>query len=394
MIDIKLILEKTDLIALAEEAGAQFNSSHSSRCPLHKGNNPTAFHVYRTQDGLEHYHCFTNCPEGANGGDAIAFYMRWRQVDFKTAVTELAQRAGVALNGNGQRTAPVYIESNPAKPVARVLIDQPDEPPSETWRSRILKFVCYAQDELWKETAQGARDYLMVDRGLDEDTIKHFYLGYNPRDLFDDPAKWCQDGNRVWCPRGIVIPHDHGGHVWFANVRRPLPGDVLAARIGAVKDLKETKFAGVRGGRRGLFGIITGKPVVVLAEGEFDAMLAHQAASDFCDVATLGGARHRLDSHDAALLAGASIIVAVLDDDEAGQRGAAYLASVTPRVVTVIPPDHDLTDAWKRGVNLRQWIGGLVAQKMETLLNRMNGAAPDGWLELYQRAIDAEAGCE
>jgi hypothetical protein len=83
-----------------------------------------------------------------------------------------------------------------------------------------------------------------------------------------------------------------------------------------------------------------------------------------------------------------------LDDDEAGQRGAAYLASVTPRVVTVMPPDHDLTDAWKRGVNLRQWIGGLVAQKMETLLNRMNGTAPDGWLELYQRAIDAEAGCE
>jgi len=384
MIDIKLILEKTDLIALAEEAGAQFNSSHSSRCPIHHGNNPTAFHVYRTQDGLEYYHCFTNCPEGANGGDAIAFYMRWRQVDFKTAVTEMAQRAGIVSNGNGQRLDP-----RPAKPVARVLIDQPDEPPSKTWCSRILEFVCYTQDELWKEPAQSARDYLMVDRGLDEDTIKHFYLGYNPRDLFDDAAKWGQNGNRVWCPRGIVIPHTS-----FVNVRRPLPGDALAARIGAVKDLKETKFAGVRGGRRGLFGIITGKPVVMLAEGEFDTMLAHQAASEFCDVATLGGARHRLDSHDAALLAGASIIVAVLDDDEAGQRGAAYLASVTPRVVTVIPPDHDLTDAWKRGVNLRQWIGGLVAQKMETLLNRMNGAAPDGWLEIYQRAIDAEAGCE
>jgi hypothetical protein len=260
-----------------------------------------------------------------------------------------------------------------------------------------LKFVAYAQDELWKGTEQcvAARHYLMVDRGLDVETIRHFYLGYNPRDLFDDPAKWGQNANRLlWCPRGIVIPHDHDGHVWFVNVRRPLPGDALAARIGAVKDLKETKFAAVRGGRRGLFGIITGKPIMLLAEGEFDTMLAHQVASSFCDVATLGGARHRLDSHDAALLAGASIIVAVLDDDEAGQRGAAYLASVTPRVVTVIQPDHDLTDAWRRGVNLRQWIGGMVAQKMEELLNRLNGAAQEGWLELYQRAIDAEAGCE
>ena len=385
MIDIKLILEKTDLIALAEEAGVQFNSSHSSRCPIHHGNNPTAFHVYRTQDGLQHYHCFTNCPEGANGGDAVTFYMRWKQVDFKTAVTELAQRAGIVPdNWNGQRPEP-----RPAKPVARVLIDQPDEPPSKMWSFRASVFIDYAESELWKGTAQGAQDYLMFDRGLEENTIRHFRLGYNPRDLFDYPAKWGQDAQRVWCPRGIVIPH-----TLFVNVRRPLPGDALAMRIGAVKDLKETKFAGVRGGRRGLFGTITGKPVVVLAEGEFDAMLAHQAASEFCDVATLGGARHRLDSHDAAQLAGASIIVAVLDDDEAGQRGAAYLASVTPRVVTVLPPDHDLTDAWKRGVNLRQWIGGLVAQKMETLLNRMNGTAPDGWLEIYQRAIDAEAGCE
>jgi len=383
MIDIKLILEKTDLIALAEEAGAQFNSSHSSRCPIHNGNNPTAFHVYRTQDGLEHYHCFTNCPEGANGGDAIAFYMRWKQVDFKTAVAELAQRAGIVPdNGNGQRPA----VPRQAKPVARVLIDQPDEPPCETWRVRALAFSAYTQCELMERTAaQGAWDYLMIDRGLEENTIRHFRLGYNPRDLFDDPAKWGQDAQRVWCPRGIVIPH-----TLFVNVRRPLPGDALAMRIGAVKDLKETKFAGVRGGRRGLFGTITGKPVVLLAEGEFDAMLAHQAASEFCDVATLGGARHRLDSHDAALLAGASIIVAVMDDDEAGRRGAAYLASVTPRVVTVIPPDHDLTDAWKRGVNLRQWIGGLVAQKMEGLMNGLHCEPPEDWLTFYQNALEAE----
>ena len=380
--DIKLILEKTDLIALAEDAGAQFNSSHSSRCPIHHGNNPTAFHVYRTQDGLQHYHCFTNCPEGANGGDAVTFYMRWKQVDFKTAVTELAQRgAGIVPdNWNGQRPEP-----RPAKPVARVLIDQPDEPPSKMWSFRASVFIDYAESELWKGTAQGAQDYLMFDRGLEENTIRHFRLGYNPRDLFDDPAKWGQDAQRVWCPRGIVIPH-----TLFINVRRPLPGDALAARIGAVKDLKETKFAGVRGGRRGMFGTITGKPVVVLAEGEFDAMLAHQAASEFCDVATLGGARHRLDSHDAALLAGASIIVAVLDDDEAGRRGAAYLASVTPRVVTVIPPDHDLTDAWKCGVNLRQWIGGLVAQKMEGLMNGLHCEPPDDWLTFYQNALEAE----
>lgn len=392
--DTTIILREIDLQALAEEAGAQFNSSLSSRCPLHNGNNPHAFHLYRGQDGVMRWHCFTNCPDGGNGGDAIAFYMRWKQVDFKTAICELGHRLGL---DNQPTTGPARRQ---ASHITHPMVDLPDELPSEAWRARARQFANYAALEL--AARDDAMTYLTQDRFLTIETIREFGIGFNPANLYDAPAKWGVAGvHRVWLPAGIVIPHERDGELHFINVRRAMAGDRLSERLGTCDDkLLDCKFFGVRGGKRGLFGKLTGqpKPIAVLAEGEFDCMLAWQCARDFCDVATLGGARHRLDVRDASDLSRAFVIVAVLDADGAGQRGAEYLARVSRRIVIVEPPDHDLTDAVKRGVNLRRWLAGLVAEKLERLINGLDGNRhPDvfeRWLAVYKAAIDAEAGNE
>jgi hypothetical protein len=194
-----------------------------------------------------------------------------------------------------------------------------------------------------------------------------------------------------------VIPGIRDGATWYVKVRRPLPGDGLAQAIGAVKRLPETKFSGPRGGRATLFGTdhLAGMPVLLLAEGEFDAVLAWQAAGDLCDVATLGGAKHRLDALDAAALARAWAILAVYDVDCAGADGSAYLQSASKRVVVVKPPAHDLTAYWQRGGDLRVWLSGLVAEQMERLLNGLDGRQCQElfvrWLEIYERAL-AEVG--
>ena len=86
--DLDLIRERVDLHDLAEEAGAEFRGD-SSRCPLHGGDNPTAFHVY--ENGRK-WHCFTNCTDGENDGDVFSFYMRWKGVEFKEAVKEFLDR--------------------------------------------------------------------------------------------------------------------------------------------------------------------------------------------------------------------------------------------------------------------------------------------------------------
>ncbi len=49
MIDVDRLLEAVDLTALAEQAGAQFRKTGKtlrSTCPLHGGDNRTAFSVY------------------------------------------------------------------------------------------------------------------------------------------------------------------------------------------------------------------------------------------------------------------------------------------------------------------------------------------------------------
>ncbi len=93
MTDLDEIRQRVSLVALAEEAGAQFDDAHHlrSHCPLprHTGDRSSlAFAIY--DHGLK-WKCHSACPEDANGGDVISFYMAWKGVDFKTAVKELSR---------------------------------------------------------------------------------------------------------------------------------------------------------------------------------------------------------------------------------------------------------------------------------------------------------------
>lgn len=356
--DRQTIARHTDLRALAEEAGAVFASAYAV-CPLHPGaDNPTAFHLYTTRDGRQRWHCFTRCPKDQNDGDAIAFYMRWRDVDFKTAKRDLARRCGMS--------PPRAIAPRLPERKLDVPRDLPASVwPSLRWQSRAGAFLRYTQDQLWSPAGAGARRYLRDERGLTAATLRAWGLGYNPRDWYCPSASWGLDGSRsVWCPRGIVIPTFVGGAVAHVKLRRPLPGDPLAEAIGAVTSLPDVKFCALRGGRAALFGAdhLACRPVFLLAEGEFDALLAWQEAHDLCDVASLGGASRRLGLYDLLPLVSARVILVAYDADPAGRAGAAALQKESGRAINVQPPAHDLTAFWRQGGDLRGWIAALVAR--------------------------------
>ena len=67
------------------------------------------------------------------------------------------------------------------------------------------------------------------------------------------------DARKVWLPRGVTIPCWVDGMLWYVKMRRP------AGR---------SKYWSIRGGRSALFGgdLLGGRPVVLLCEGEFDAI--------------------------------------------------------------------------------------------------------------------------
>lgn len=388
----KTLLDRVDLRRLAEEAGAVFRND-SSICPLHPGaDNPSAFHLYQGQDTHWRWHCFTRCPEGANGGDAIAFYMYWQNVDFRTAVRELGQRVGLDMRQSDPARLALHKVSlsSPSPPLTSAV-----KPPNDRWRERARAFVAYAQKQLWSAAGQQLLSYLHTERGLSDDTIRYWGLGYNPRDVWDDPARWGLTGKRIWCPRGLVFSVLRDDIIWNVKVRRPLPGDALAQAIGAIDRLPDVKFSGPRGAQAALFGAnhLAGLPVLLLTEGEPDMLLAWQAVQDFCDVASLGGAKHHLDVLDAVALTRASVILAVYDLDAAGKLGNDYLCSISHRVVVVEPPDHDLTDYWRQGGNLRAWIAAQVVEHMEPLLRSLDDQQHPGLfikcLEIYERALCA-----
>lgn len=383
MIDLEELRKRVSLIALTEEAGAHFDSQHrlSSQCPLprHEGDRSSrAFTIY--EDGLK-WKCHSSCPADTNGGDVIDFYRFWKGVDFKTAVAELSQRIG--LETKSEITPVLPLPPTPARP-------------DPAWHARAEQFVTWAEKNLWDESGAGARAYLDKERGLSLETCKAFRLGFNPKNLYDDPARWGLEGRKIWLPRGIVIPGFWQEQPWYVKVRRPLPGDKLGDYIGVwtSKDgAADIKFGGSRGGRTVLFQLEFPDhlPVLVLAEGEWDAMLLWEYCPDLCDVGTLGGAGARFDALDLTLLTRYLAVLVVHDDDKAGRQGRAYIEALNERSVRILPikpPAHDLTDFWKAGGDLRAWIAGHVASALEDALQGIKDPSPvvERWKLIAEKA--------
>jgi hypothetical protein len=114
-----------------------------------------------------------------------------------------------------------------------------------------------------------------------------------------------------------------------------------------------------------LFGgnFLARKRLAVFTEGEFDCMVLTKHAGDLAGIVTLGSAGKRLDLPPAQLnlLLPLSPYLLAYDLDAAGAAGAGALALITARArrVTVpqlAPEDKDLTDYWKRGLDLRAWL--------------------------------------
>ena len=374
MHDLDLIRERVDLHDLAEEAGAEFRGD-SSRCPLHGGDNPTAFHVY--ENGRK-WHCFTNCTDGENDGDVFSFYMRWKGVEFKEAVKELARRAGAIDLAKASSPRGEQIKALP-------------KAPGEEWRARAERFVDWAQEQLLSEAGAQARAYLLAERGLDEHIWEVYRLGYCPMELYDKPEKWgfpakVSNPRKVWLPKGIVIPGIYEGKLWYVKVRRPVD-ERLADYLGAVETMTKAKFGGPRGGVLALFGAETwiGRPVLMLVEGEWDCMLTWKEAAGLCDVGTLGSGKNRADVVDLAALARYPAVLVVYDMDQAGDEARRYWKKVqesVPRIQIVKPPDHDLTDYRNHGGDLRRWIAEQVGGQMVSLMTMLDKVHyPNAWEE-------------
>jgi DNA primase len=130
-------------------------NSYFGLCPFHD-ERTSSFHV-RPDD--KHYHCF-GCQAS---GDPFDFVMETEGLDFKGALESLADRFGVKLETEAE---------DPAAASRRTR--------RERMQSLLGRAATYYSRYLWEaDEAARARDYLL-GRGLTEETLREFRVGYAP----------------------------------------------------------------------------------------------------------------------------------------------------------------------------------------------------------------------
>lgn len=135
-----------------KKAGAQ---NYSGLCPFHSEKTPS-FSVHATR---QFYHCF-GCGES---GDVFKFVQKIESITFPEAVRAVAQKLGIAL--------------------PKVSYASPSEAKEAKLRTVLLEIheraCAFFQECLRRPEGARAREYLS-GRGLNEDTIKRFRIGYAP----------------------------------------------------------------------------------------------------------------------------------------------------------------------------------------------------------------------
>lgn len=304
-------------------------NSYFGLCPFHNEKTPS----FSVTPSKQMYYCF-GC--GA-GGNVFTFVMEYENFTFGEALKYLADRAGVEL--------PKIEYSKEAKAKAEK-------------KAQLLEInkqaAQYFYYQLRRENGRNAHKYL-TGRGLSEETIRKFGLGYSDK-YSDDLYKFLKSKNysdELLRESGLFnIDERHGMYDKFWNrVIFPIMdvnnrvigfgGRVMGDGKPKYLNSPETKIFDKS---RNLYGLniarTTRKSYLILCEGYMDVIAMHQAGFTNA-VASLGTA---LTSGHASLLKRYTQEVLLLyDSDEAGVkaalRGIPILreAGVNSRVVSLKP---------------------------------------------------------
>ena len=298
-------------------------------CPFHNEKTPS----FSVTPSKQMYYCF-GC--GA-GGNVYNFVMEYENYTFGEALQHLADRAGVQL--------PKIEYSREAREKAEK-------------RATLLEInklaASYFYYQLRRENGSQAYAYL-INRGVSEDTIKKFGLGYSDK-YSDDLYKFLKSKNYsddLLRESGLFnVDERHGMYDKFWNrVIFPIMdvnnrvigfgGRVMGDGKPKYLNSPETKIFDKS---RNLYGLniarTTRKNYLILCEGYMDVISMHQAGFTNA-VASLGTA---LTSGHASLLKRYTQEVLLLyDSDDAGVRATLRAipilreAGITSRVVSLKP---------------------------------------------------------
>lgn len=371
----------------------QAGKTYKGVCPFHDDSRPS-FDVDPTR---QRYRCWS-C---GKYGDVISFVQEIERVEFTEAMDILARRAGISW-----RDREDFLQSGA--------------------RDRMLVAAAWAQrqfeDALWdRQPGSAARDYL-EQRGLDEDTLRRFGVGWAPGGG-DWLAGRAREGGielEVLESIGLVGRQDGGG--WYDRfrdrvqfpIRNPrgqpvgFGGRILPGSPGENRAPKYYNSAdsAIFSKSEQLFGIDLARDAarqtgwLAIVEGYTDVLMANQAGI-LPVIATMGTALNA--RHLVQIRRHAAKVVLVYDADAGGDAGveralALFARSEIDLTVASLPEGKDPCDwlleagpgpfkaALENGTDLLEftiarWFPEGIEQRVEPLrraLDRVLALLPEG----------------
>ena len=279
-------------------------------CPFHNEKTPS----FSVNEDKGFYHCF-GCGEH---GDIISFVMKSENVDFKTAITELAAAAGLKM--------PDYKPKSPDQ-VAR----------EESYFEIINNAAQVYQKKLFEENGAHALEYIRR-RGFSDDMIKKYRIGYAPKNniIANTFVNIKQDNLLV---TGLCRRGEYGMYDFFRDkLMFPIfnaRGQIVAFS-GRSLDGSEPKYINTTDTelfhkRRTIFGFNFARDAIhranrsIVVEGQIDAI--QMQCNGFPEtVAPLGTAL--TEDHISLLCKANRNITFCFDGDSAGQKAAARACDI------------------------------------------------------------------
>ncbi len=313
-------------IDIADEIGTTVVLQRSGKslkglCPFH-GERTPSFYVFRE---TQTWHCF-GCNEG---GDIFSFVQKQQNLDFREALTYLAEKAGVPIEEPGEQTE--------------------EEKETSVARERLLKLnetatLWFHQMLLRSKEAEGARAYVK-SRGISSDSVVTFGLGY-ASEKFDLLTRYLLDqgysehelvagGLARWRESEIQPGRRDGLYDYFRHRLifpiRDIRGRVIGFGGRALGDTKPKYLNSPQTllfeKNTVLYGIDTAKDAikqigqVVIVEGYVDAIIAQQYGTRQT-VACIGSAI--TEKHIQQLKKLTRQVTLALDPDAAGHAATEH----------------------------------------------------------------------
>lgn len=380
--DREKVRDAVDMVALVEgrtqlkRAGA---NSWFGRCPFHEERSGS-FHVRPIE---KHYHCF-GCQAS---GDPFKFVMETEGLDFRESIEALADRFGV-------RVEP--IEDDPAQVERRKR------------RERLLALLertaGYYQRVLKESKEADAARRLLFDRGLSQETLDAYQVGYSPSawDRVLVASREAGFSEEELLAAGLAqkargkdgVFDRFRGRIMFPLADQR--GRVLGFGARSMRDEQGPKYLNSAEGElyhkgRQLFGLHLARSAaaregsIVLVEGYVDALALHQAGVENV-VALMGTAL--TDEQAAQLERTANTLLLALDADKAGQKAMLRAGEIAAgrklelRVVDM-PAGKDPGDLLKEEGEERlrsrfQVSDPFVAFRVKTIIDAANLTTAEG----------------